>query len=265
MTVAEFLAGDHLRRGDIVLCRGRRGMVSRLVRWATRSHFSHAAMVFLVPARDDGFDRAFLIESVASGVDLTPLAYYVEQESGRYDVAIKRLDAPWFTVDVGRQVRGWMLNLIKATYDYGTVWRLAGHALRRLVFGVGARTVGLRRMIERRERRGGRVPGDFICSGFVQYGYYRAIEQLVGRGQLPAACLRAVMFSPALPPEPDEADLVAVTPEDLARAPHLAWKYVIREGLVFAVSSRREAYALLLRPRWARWLRRRPGKPASAA
>ncbi|QLH37961.1 MAG: hypothetical protein HWD60_01765 [Defluviicoccus sp.] len=62
LSITEFLAGDHIRRGDIVLCRGKKSAFSRLIRWATRSYFSHAALVFVTPDRDQNFNNTFLID-----------------------------------------------------------------------------------------------------------------------------------------------------------------------------------------------------------
>ena len=54
MPVAQFLAGNYLQRSDIVLCRGKRSLFSWLIRMATRSYFSHAGLIFLVPNPHEG-------------------------------------------------------------------------------------------------------------------------------------------------------------------------------------------------------------------
>jgi hypothetical protein len=245
MTVEEFLAGNHVRRADIVLCRGKKGAFSRLIRWATGSYFSHAALVFLTPDRDHHFNNTFLIESVTSGVDLTDLRHYVVDHVSDYDVAILRYEAPWFTGDHACLVRGVMLDFIKADYDFTTVWQIAWTVAKRLVFCVQAGVTGLQSTLERTYAQGRLAPGQFICSGFIQYGFYDAIDRMVRRGVLPEACLSEVLFRPGLQVPPDHAMLMSTTPEDLASSPLLNWRYLIVRGTVHPVTSRDEAYGLL--------------------
>jgi hypothetical protein len=234
-----------LQRADVVLCRGKKSLFSRLIRWATRSHFSHAAIVFLVPDRDQGFDKVFLIESVLNGVDLTDLRHYVIDHARDYDVVIKRLEAPWFTDEHKRLVRGIMLDFIKAEYDFRTIWTIAVSILKQLVFGFRTRMLGLEETLKRTYAQHRLAPAQFICSGFVQYGFYAAIDRLIARGELPDSCRREVLFRPDLKLPPSLTQLLATTPEDIAQAPQLAWKYVIRDGMVHPVADRAEAYRLL--------------------
>jgi hypothetical protein len=74
MPVDAFLKDAHLylKRCDVVLCSGR-SVFSRLIKWATKSVFSHAALVFLIPDKQQGFDNTFILESNSKGVDLTNL------------------------------------------------------------------------------------------------------------------------------------------------------------------------------------------------
>src|ERR1043165_6361860 len=90
MPIADFLAGDYLLRSDIVLCRGK-SLFSKMIRWSTRSYFSHAALIFLVPSRDDGFANTFVLEAIPSGVTVTNLRHYVIEAAKNYDIAIKRI------------------------------------------------------------------------------------------------------------------------------------------------------------------------------
>jgi hypothetical protein len=245
MTVEEFLAGDHVRRADIVLCRGKKSLFSRLIRWATRSYFSHAALVFVTPNRDENFNSIFLIESVTSGVDLTDLRHYVVDHVSDYDVAILRYEAPWFTDDHACLIRGIMLDFIKAEYDFNTVWQIAWAVVKRLAFCVQARVAGLQSTLERTYAEGRLAPGQFICSGFVQYCFYDAIDRMVRRGSLPDAYRSEVLFRPGLQVPPEHAMLLSTTPEDLASSPLLSWRYLIVRGTVHRVDSRDEAYTLL--------------------
>jgi hypothetical protein len=248
--VEQFLGQGKLRRADIALCAGRGSLISALIRWGTRSRFSHAALVFVVPHEDRGFDKTFLIESIGNGVDITDLGHYVVDRRRAYDVVILRFEEPWFAAgpdgeDIQRLVRGHMLNFIKAEYDFGTIWQIARSVARKLIFGVQLRYLGFERTLRRTYAGKGLAPGQFICSGFVQYGYYRAVEKLVGAGRLAADKLAQVVFKPGPAGARSVPELLCTTPEDVASARQLACKYVFIDGYVYEVSSRQEAYDLL--------------------
>lgn len=241
-------AALHLRRSDVVLCRGKRSLFSRLIRWATRSHFSHTAVVFLIPKHDEGFNNTFLIESITSGVDITDLHHYAVEHADAYDVAIKRLERDWFDENVQRLVRGRMLNFIKAEYDFGTILAIARSVLRKLLFGLRTRFAGLEPTLRRTYARKGLAPAQFICSGFVQYGFLATVRALVARDRLPEPCLDEVLFKDGLTARSDTAAVLSTTPENLARSEKLTWKFVIRDGLVHPVNTAAEADRLLERP-----------------
>ena len=246
-TVEEFLAGGHLKRTDVVLCSSKKSLFSRLIRYGTRSPFCHAAMVFLIPAGDLGFNNTFLIESGTSGVDITDLRHYVDGKSS-YQLAIKRLESSWYQsegegTDLQRIVRGKMLDYIKAEYDYLSIWRIAKSILRRMVYGLNfMRAKSLRNMLDREMR----VPNQFICSGFVQYGYWRAVEDLIERDPSQAGRRDDVDFAGSRTESNVLNAVLATTPEDLARSEKLAWKYVISHGYVWEVDSYEDANRLIL-------------------
>lgn len=249
ITAEQFLAGNYLERSDIVLCRGKRSLFSKLIRWATKSHFSHAALVFLVPSPQEGFDKTFLIEAVPSGVDLTDLRHYLIDRAADYDLVVKRFERDWFTPEVQKLVRGHMLDFIKADYDLGAIWSHALAVLRRILFGIRAGISGLRRAVQASYAERKLVPTHFICSGFVQYGFLSAVQSLIDKGLLHETAAADVLFNPALKPQSDLGAIIATTPEDLARSPRLAWKYVIVDGKAYAISSAREAARLLGSPK----------------
>ena len=66
-----------LRDGDIVLCQGR-DPFSRLIRWSTKSPWSHVGMVFRV----DSLDQVVVVEAVEKiGVRAVALADFVSRDS----------------------------------------------------------------------------------------------------------------------------------------------------------------------------------------
>lgn len=265
MPVELFLSGPYLQRSDVVLTRKNRDLRSWLIRFATKGSFSHAALVFLVPHQERGFNNSFVIESASGGVDLTNLTDYINDR--RSVIGIKRLNVPWFTEEVQCRVRGRMLNTIKSTYNYATVVNLAIDFFNDVMFGVKSRVMGPGRAIQRSREKSLPPPNKFICSGLVQLGFVHAAVDMVGERLLPATFLSDVVFREDLrqflpadweqftAAEQEEImwdfttgfwDLMeATTPEDLAASPQLEWVYIIRRGKVYPVQNDGQVRELL--------------------
>ena len=92
ITIKAFLEGadQYLKRGDIVLSRSP-NFTSWLIRSATGSAFSHAALVFLVPQPELGLRNTFLLESLGAGVGLANLRDYVSGRHPQSEIAVLRL------------------------------------------------------------------------------------------------------------------------------------------------------------------------------
>ncbi len=262
MPVDAFLAGKYLERSDVVLTRRDGDAASYLIRWATGSIFSHAALVFTGPQFEQGYTGTFVIEAGTGGVDLTNLRDYAADKSSF--IAIKRFRSPWFDQPKQSRVRGVLLDKIKAGYNYWAIGRIA----RNIWFGVQQKIEGKEKTIERYRNREWTPPQEFICSGLVQLGFVEATLEYIRAGQLPASALKEVVFhreaSSRLPEVADwryfdtaqsretaelfrelnRYDLESVTPEDLARSEKLDWLYFIKGGQVYTVASYDEAKQL---------------------
>ena len=166
-----------LQRADILLTRGS-GLQSRLIRWATRSHWNHVAVVFVLgdPAsgQNHGYHSTFIIEAQAHGVDVHPIDKYLDDE--KQDMAILRLpeDPVPTALRLGylKMVRGFALEEIDAGYGYSAI----GGIISRLFGWVGAPFAWLAAQFKLIVRTPGvpRVVNRWICSGMVQYAYFRA-------------------------------------------------------------------------------------------
>lgn len=261
MKLADFMQGEWLQPADIVLSRKNGNFVSQLIRWVTKSHFSHSALVYVTPCFDPNYDNTFVIEAGTRGVDLANLARYVNDE--RSVCAVLRLDRPWFEAAIRGRVRGIVLNYIDAGYDYGIVLQILQNAW----FRVKRSVEGHKRAVRGYTRKGRMAPTKFICSGFVQIGFVEAVAELVAAGKLPRETLKQVVYThdglKALPSgldglTPDEfkrvlddfqedvQDLLeAVTPQDLAKSEQLEWRHVLRDGVAYRVTDAKEAQKLL--------------------
>ena len=266
MSVDDFLAGGYLERSDVILTRKHRNLTSWLIRFLTGSQFSHAALVFLVPRYETGFNNTFVIEAATGGVDLAQLSDYLKDR--RSVVGIRRLNRPWFQDDAQALVRGRMLNNIEADYAFTTVFTILFDTINKIGVGFSKSIYGKRKAMKRRKKRNLKAPNEFICSGLVQLGFVEGVGELVWDGYLPVDVMSEVIFEPNLAALLKSQDwdqftrdeqleivqtmvedfqdvLAAVTPEHIAASPMLDWRYVVRNQTVHEVSSESEAEQLL--------------------
>lgn len=253
--VEDFLAGEYLERADVVLTTRKGDLTSSIIRWATASPFSHAAMVFTGPQFETGYSSTFVIEAGSGGVDLTNIRDYINDKSSF--IAVKRFKRTWFDEPKQARVRGILLDRIKGSYNYWAIGRIA----RNLWFGVQRQVQGKEKAIENYRKNEWQPPNDYICSGLVQLGFVEAAIEFIKAGQMPAHALKDVVFNEVaasrLPDAPDWeymdpqmqldtaelfreqniVELEAVTPQDLATSGKLEWLYLIQDGQVYKVSS----------------------------
>ena len=238
MTAKQFLANaeHYLQRGDIVLSRSST-FTSWLIRVTTASPFSHAAFVFLLQQTENGLNNTFLLESIKAGVGIANLKSYVEGKS-RSQIAIRRLERSWADDRFRKEVGGIMLDYVHAGYDFNRALKIG------LSFLFGARLgwsklsgkpgESMRLAVKRTKRKKRNwIPPQFICGGFIQYGFLQA--QLRREGDA-----GDVIFRDGLTAH-DYDELLAITPEDIATTEKLVWQYVIRNGWVHEVKTYAEA------------------------
>jgi len=260
--VTSFLSGNYLDRADVVLTRRTGDIAAAVIRWATHSPFSHAALVFTGPQFDSGISGTFVIESGTGGVDLTSFTDYTNNKSTF--IAIKRLRQDWFTAPRQSRVRGLLLDKIKASYDFWTIWHIA----RGIWFGVQSKVQTKEKAVEAFRKNDWTPPSEYICSGLVQIGFVEMAIEAIKRGDLSPEVLREVVFHKGaegkLPPPGtwkylgDDAqntavnfrdvlsdELFSVTPEDLAQSDKLDWLYFIKDGLVYKVSTYADVMKLI--------------------
>ncbi len=273
MPIEDFVRGNYLQHADILLTRRDYDPVSFSIRSWTGSHFSHAAMVFAIAGIDPGVHSVLLIESTVGGVDITKLESYLKDKSTV--VAIKRVNRPWFNQTARAQVRGEMLEKIDAGYGYGIILdHLRTGAFAALSALYGSKNEAINKVY------GNEVSfsNNFICSGFIQYGYLKAITKMIENGQMPLQAVPDVLFDSSavlkdkylkfipldyieqLPPEerPEvvaailpavtktlESQIFDLTPMDLAESKNSDWLYLIKDGLVHEITSKTDIEKML--------------------
>jgi hypothetical protein len=267
MRLDDFLTGPYLERADVVLTRERGNFFSWLIRWALRSHFAHAAMIYQVPHRSPEYDDVFAIEAGEMGVKIRHFRDYCCRPGAV--AAIKRVRRSWLTPERQAKVSAEALNMIEASYDFGRAISLGLRSLRWWVFGLRQMVQGPQKALKHYRKSGYKPPSELICSGLVQFGFIEAISDLVRKKAIEPHTLADVIFveecARVLPAdwstlsESEQVDMVeqfksafkdeleSVTPNHLALSPRLDWVFVIRGGLVYPATSQEDAFKLL---RW---------------
>lgn len=100
---------DELKDGDLLQFSGN-SVLSRLIRWKTRSEFSHSALVIWI--KDS--DRIFTQTAEHSGVSLIPLSVYLEKYDG--DVYWYPLKDEWESKRLDIKKRA--LDFLGTSYDF---------------------------------------------------------------------------------------------------------------------------------------------------
>jgi hypothetical protein len=223
MRVNDFL--DHadifLDRGDIILTRGNY-LSSRVIRWIMGSFFSHAALVFLIPQPENGIDNTFILESMPTGIGLAKLKSYIGGKKPSEDVAILRMKGEGIDETYHKRVGALMLDYVKTSYDFGRAINLGLS----LFFSLSRKYSPKGRAYSKLKNW---APSQFICSGFIQYGFVEALRR---KGMNPSQ----VVFKQGLSPN-DRDGLLAISPEDIANSDKPDWLYAIRRGWVYEVKS----------------------------
>jgi hypothetical protein len=243
LTVSSFLeqAEFHLRKGDIILSRSPT-LTSKLIRLATGSAFSHAAVVFLVRELEEGFENTFLLESTGDGVGIANLRHYISGKRPKAEIVVLRFRDETLGPKFFKHVNGLMLDHVKASYDYSRIVKLALSLMFGLRLGYGKVRRGsseaMQAAIERTRRRLIKwLPPQFICSGFIQYG-------LVKAAALEGISPESVVLREGINAN-NMDELLAVTPDDVSHSSKLKWLFVARKGWVYSAENRERAIELI--------------------
>jgi hypothetical protein len=150
-----------VRTGDLLICSGNQAF-SRVIQWATRSPWSHIAMV----VRLDEIDRVFVMEAVQKiGVRVVPLSRWItdfqpHDKPFNGKVVVARHDAATAaTPEQFKHMSGFATDQLGCPFDAGELAKIATR------IGLGAFGIRLPRMIQ---------PNDeYFCSEYLDECYQR--------------------------------------------------------------------------------------------
>jgi hypothetical protein len=242
--ISELVDQDKLKSADILLEHSRRSIWGWLIRLGTGNYWNHALMVCSIPGEGNKCDKTLIIDPRMGGIRTIDLHEYFERYKD-CDVSVKRFEADWFQ-DTGRTGESRFHRVVsdyalRRIDDRSTMARPLGsvrRTLRRL--SIIYRFIRRKRKLPKRRKTLNAKPinlNTYACSGIVQWSYYRGVDRMITEEGLAADLLQEVIFSPTLVGQFSDADLLSITPADLARCDKLSWKYVVRDGVVWEVSS----------------------------
>lgn len=195
----------HLRISDVILRinRSHREVFAYLIRTATKSQWSHSALVYLMNDPRRGLENIFLVEARPKGVIMTSWRNEV-MPYDEFTVGIKRPKLDWYretpdeqaahdpedpedTHAIGfmRHVRGMAMDQMHGLYDHKVVWelaslymeRLARHRLSKIpqVAEAADKLAEFFKKWDLKSEPDAHVMR-FICSGLVQYSFFAALR-----------------------------------------------------------------------------------------
>jgi hypothetical protein len=251
--IKELVGGGKLKRADILLAHSKGSYWGWLIRLGTRCYWNHAFIIYMVRDPNKGYDEALIIDPRMGIIHLDNVAHYLGNPN-RYDVAVKRLDKEWFQNDskVGglsycqivcdmarREIDDKpFTRIIRVSHGIFRQVRLAYRFLRRRI---KYPRLGKKQLSPITKRLKISAYG---CGGFIQWAYYNGVSRILEESQ-DRNRLRDVTFNPRLIEPVKQYDLLSVTPADLAMSDKLSWKYVVKDGVVWAVSSKEEVISIL--------------------
>lgn len=194
----------HLRVGDIVLMRKKRGPIAHFIKRTSGSYWSHVALVFHV-ARISRFDPdILLVEARDQGIEIHRLNVYSNRPE-TYDIGVKRVKG--LTAAERIRFRGFFLDAVDTPYDWN---RLESYLLNALIKRATGRDYS--DAIARRSVN----PDNYLCTTFAQRAYYLAVAP-AKRGK--------VLFRPAEGARNFLDQMEVIAPGDVARSANTEWLY----------------------------------------
>ncbi len=244
-----------LQAADILLVHTKRSLWGWLVRSGTRCYWNHALMVYSPGKGKENNNDSLAVDAKTNGTIAIRRVNEYLGKPGKYDIAVKRLKADWF-YDSGHtshlDFRGHVCNIAVNEVDF----KLGSRLMEQTDQFIRQLTV-IFRFIRRKLRKACTPPNlpwnirpvqvkAFTCGGFVQWCYYKGVSKAVEERGVAQARLKEVIFNPHVKKEPTPFELLTTTPADIANCDKLSWKYVVKSGVVYQVSSNEDVRLITL-------------------
>ncbi|MFZ6015679.1 MAG: YiiX/YebB-like N1pC/P60 family cysteine hydrolase [Patescibacteria group bacterium] len=194
----------NLKIGDILLIHTKGYFISKLVRRATKSYWSHVALVFeIIPNKTD-YPDILLIEALDKGIEIHRIEHYIKHPE-KYDIGIKRV--PILTDEERNRFRGFFLDAVDTPYDFS---RLFSYFLKKKLeslFGAGVVNWLTRYVID---------VDQYVCTTFAQRAYFLAVSK---------EKRQKVLMRPESERHNFLFQMEEISPKDYAVSPNCVWLY----------------------------------------
>ncbi|GAC1616891.1 MAG: hypothetical protein NVS4B11_05390 [Ktedonobacteraceae bacterium] len=164
-------------------------IIGRLIRFATRSRWSHAALVLLLSNSRQGYDSTFLIEAITKGIRVVAWSKVLTPYQ-EVTIRVKRLKMDWYVETTYERERHTTHDPedTHGLYDRKVVYELtalyAKRVLRRHLkaFPVFAHLAASLANFFRTwslDTSSSDTLENFICSGLIQYSFFEALRERI--------------------------------------------------------------------------------------
>jgi hypothetical protein len=251
--MAALVEGGKLKRADVLLAHSKRSCWGWLIRLGTRCYWNHAFLLYMVKDPSHGYDETLIIDLRMGNVYINNITHYFDYPN-RYDVAVKRLDKEWFQNESGlggmsycqavcdiarREITDkFSTRLVRVGRGIFRQAKLAYRYVRRRVRYPSLRKKRLSPITKRLKISA------YGCGGFVQWSYRQGVSRILSEPQ-DETRLADVIFNPRLIEPVTQHELLSTTPADIARSDKLSWTYIIKDGVVWEVSSEEEVSLII--------------------
>jgi len=190
-----------LQVGDIILVKETK-IYSKIIRKVTKSHWSHAVLVFFIPTKKMPFKNILVVGAETHGIEIHRIQKFTQKFKENYDLGVKRI--PDLSNETKERALSFMFNNVDIPYDY----------IRLLAFLLSYITNKLKGKKDDKHLKKYLVNKDaFICSSFIQKAFFEA---------MPKDKKKSTLFTNK---KDTEFFMEETTPADIARSKNSKWIY----------------------------------------
>jgi hypothetical protein len=155
----------HLEIGDIILVHTKGYWLSKLIRRATASYWSHVALVFDVVANNTNHPDVLLIEALDRGIEIHRIEHYLNKPE-KYKLGVKRV--PVLNNTERDRFRGFFLDAVDTPYDFSRLFSYFTKNIIERIFGPNIVNWVTKYVINVNE---------YVCTTFAQRAFYLAVSK----------------------------------------------------------------------------------------
>lgn len=106
---------ENLQVADIILTTKYKSIFSRSIRKATKSNWSHVALILKIPEETAFNKKILIVEAVKNGIQIHRIQKYTRHRD-KFDIGVKRV--PGLSEKTRKKVLAYMLNNVDTPYNY---------------------------------------------------------------------------------------------------------------------------------------------------